>query len=173
MLETILTHLHNWFPARGGKHVGTFEIVSGEPRVPFLREGQYYRVRGSAMNDGLHRAAVPPSASDDALAEDGVSAHEAGASDENETENADSFGGRDEVFEGEIWALAVPEAVIALAEEIAAWREKNPETDKVSESFGGYSYSRGSGNAGQTGGAGGWQAAFAARLAPYRRPYDD
>ena len=154
MLEILLSHLNNWFPAPGGKHTGTFEIVSGVLRADFLREGQYYRVKGSAMNDGLHQ-------------------YGATASGENGTENADSFGGRDEVFEGEVWALAIPRAVIALAEEIAAWREKNPETDKVSESFGGYSYARGTGPAGGTSPAGGWQAAFAARLSPYRRMVDD
>ena len=154
MLETILTHLHNWFPLKDGKHEGTFEIVSGAPAVGFLQPGQYYRVRGSVFNDGLHRRPT--------------------ASDATETGGAELFGDgsehspQDEVFTGEIWALAVPDAVIALAQEIAAWREKNPETDKMSESFGGYSYTRGA-----AGASGGWQTAFAARLAPYKRTYDD
>ena len=29
MLEAMLTHLHNWFPARNGKHAGAFVIASG------------------------------------------------------------------------------------------------------------------------------------------------
>ena len=140
MLETILTHLHNWFPLQDGKHSGTFTIVSGVPDVDFLRPGQYYRVKGSVFSDGLHCSPE---------------------------ENL-----HDEVFRGEIWALAIPPAVIALADEIAAWREKNPETDKTSESFGGYSYTRGGAGGSSTAG-GGWQTAFAARLAPDRRAYDD
>ena len=76
----------------------------------------------------------------------------------------------DETFEGEIWALAIPKSVKELAVEIAAYTEKNPVTDKVSESFGGYSYSRASGT---TGAPTGWQGAFASRLAPYRRISDD
>ena len=143
MLETVLTHLRNWFPVAGGKHAGTFEIISGVPAVDFLKPGQYYRVKGSVWSNGLH-----------CYMEDEL---------------------QEERFQGEIWALAIPPEVISLAGEIEAWREKNPETDKLSESFGGYSYTRGA--AGATGAAGangsGWQAVFAARLAPYRRAYDD
>ena len=76
----------------------------------------------------------------------------------------------DEEFDGEVWALCIPKAVQELAEEIAAWRENNRETDKTSESFGGYSYSRAQS---ETGGVGGWQAAFAGRLNAWRRPSDD
>ena len=76
----------------------------------------------------------------------------------------------DETFVGEIWALAIPKSVKELSEEITAYTEKNPVTDKVSESFGGYSYSRASGT---TGAPTGWQGAFASHLAPYRRISDD
>lgn len=140
MLEAILTHLHNWFPAKDGKHAGAFVIASGvlSPDIGLV-SGQYYRIRGSVFNDGLHRM--------------------------NDGEQL-----TDEAFVGEVWALAVPRAVQELAGEVDAWVEKNPETDKVSESFGGYSYSRGQ-NA--SGGAGGWQAAFSGRLNAWRRPNDD
>ena len=140
MLEAMLTHLHNWFPARNGKHAGAFVIASGalSPDVGLV-SGQYYRIRGSVFNDGLHRV-------------DGGEAL------------------TDESFTGEVWALCIPKAVQELAEEIAAWRESNPETDKTSESFGGYSYSRGQSASGSVGG---WQAAFASRLNAWRRPNDE
>ena len=140
MLEAMLTHLHNWFPAKGGKHAGTFVIASGvlSPDVGLV-SGQYYRIRGSVFNDGLHCA-------------------------------GDGEALTDEAFTGEVWALAIPKAVQELAEEISAWRESNPETDKTSESFGGYSYSRGQSASGCVGG---WQAAFAGRLNAWRRPSDD
>ena len=51
----------------------------------------------------------------------------------------------DETFTGTVWALAVPKAVITLAEDIAAWEEKNGEavaSPYQSESFGGYSYTK-------------------------------
>lgn len=147
MLETILTHIHNWFPLGGYpleqavRGAGAHKIVSGALTDDRLRPGQYYRIRGSVFNDGLHQY-------------------------------GDGKMLTDEAFDGEVWALAIPKAVIDLAGEIEAWSDKNPETDKVSESFGGYSYTRGS--SGSAGGAvSGWQGVFASRLNAYRRPYDD
>ena len=44
----------------------------------------------------------------------------------------------EETFDGAVWALAVPKAVISLADEIAAWDEKNGVPGPyTSESFGG------------------------------------
>ena len=73
----------------------------------------------------------------------------------------------DETFDGVVTPLAIPASVISLADEVTTWAAANPATDKVSESFGGYSYSRA---AGQSGPVGGWQAAFAGRLQQWRRP---
>lgn len=75
----------------------------------------------------------------------------------------------DETFTGAVWALAVPKSVVALAEEIKVWAEKNQPGAYTSESFGGYSYTRAT-NA--KGAAVGWQDAFAAQLAPYRKLRD-
>lgn len=72
----------------------------------------------------------------------------------------------DETFNGTVWALAVPPALLALADEIAAWRAKNPDSDKLSESVPNYSYTRA---AGPSGAPAGWQAAFAARLNQWRK----
>lgn len=77
----------------------------------------------------------------------------------------------DETFQGAIWALAVPKAVVELAGDIEAWQEKYSavmNSPYTSESFGGYSYTKASG-AGDSTGSGGWQAAFRARLDPYRK----
>jgi hypothetical protein len=77
----------------------------------------------------------------------------------------------DETFTGTVWALAVPKAVVALAEDIAAWQEKNGEavaSPYQSESFGGYSYAKRS--AGSDGSAlNGWQDAFRDRLNDWRK----
>ena len=77
----------------------------------------------------------------------------------------------DETFTGTVWALAVPKAVVALAEDIAAWEEKNGEavvSPYQSESFGGYSYTKRS--AGSDGGTlNGWQDAFRGRLNDWRK----
>ena len=65
---------------------------------------------------------------------------------------------KDEVFNGTVYPMAVPAAVIKLSERIEKWCEDNPESDKISESFGGYSYSRGTDGNGTV--SGGWQMAF-------------
>lgn len=54
----------------------------------------------------------------------------------------------DEVFEGQVWAMAVPPTLIALIAEIQAWVDKYGEsvsTPYQSESFGGYSYTKSTG----------------------------
>ena len=75
----------------------------------------------------------------------------------------------DETFTGAVWALAVPKSVVTLAEEIKAWAAKNQLGAYTSESFDGYSYTRAT-NA--KGAAVGWQDAFAAQLATYRKLRD-
>lgn len=74
----------------------------------------------------------------------------------------------DEEFVGTVWALAVPKAVIDLADEIEAWQTEHAEelgSPYASESFGGYSYTR-------VGGDGSpitWRQQFKARLDPWRK----
>lgn len=55
MLETVLIHLKNWFVVPRGVHEGIFTIQYDALELPFLQEGQYYRICGSVFNDGLHR----------------------------------------------------------------------------------------------------------------------
>lgn len=55
MLESVLRHLKNWFLVPDGIHHGTFVVKEGRITLPFLSEGQYYRIIGSVFNDGLHK----------------------------------------------------------------------------------------------------------------------
>ena len=73
----------------------------------------------------------------------------------------------DESFTGEVRALAVPPAVIALASTIQAWTAENPQAAYTSESFGGYSYSKAT-NA-QTGLSATWQDVFRNELNRWRK----
>lgn len=76
----------------------------------------------------------------------------------------------DENFDGTVWALAIPQAVIDLATEIDAWETKNGAASVgpyQSESFGGYSYTKATDS--QTGGAVTWQSAFRSRLNHWRK----
>lgn len=144
MLEQILNEIHNWFRVRDsvdGIRPGTYTIQNGGIALPFLQDGQYFRVCGSVFNDGLHQYGPAMEML------------------------------RDETFTGAVWALAIPRSMVDLAAEIAAWKEKYGtviDSPYTSESFGGYSYSKASG-AGDSTGSGGWQVAFRARLNPYRK----
>ena len=138
MLEQVLMHLKNWFLVPGGIHEGTYTIEDGGITLPFLANGQYFRICGSVFNDGLHQ--YPAS---DLKAE---------------------------TFDGTVWALAVPQAVIDLAAEIEEWQKKNGDASVSpyqSESFGGYSYSKATDSA--SGGAVTWQSAFRSRLSAWRK----
>ena len=82
-----------------------------------------------------------------------------------------------EQFTGAVWAMAVPQEVIALAADIEVWADKYQSVDSVamspfnSESFGGYSYSKSSGgsSSGNVDLSGTWQGAFADRLNHWRK----
>ena len=138
MLEQVLMNIRNWFPVKGGIYSGTFTIKDGGITLPFLADGQYFRICGSVFNDGLHQYPA-----------------------------ADLV---DEEFSGSILELAIPPAVVDLADEIGAWQEKNGEASASpyqSESFGGYSYSKATDA--ETGGAVTWQSAFKQQLSAWRK----
>lgn len=80
----------------------------------------------------------------------------------------------DEEFTGEIWAMAVPPAVIALAGKIATWETKygdSANSPYSSESFGGYSYSKASGgsNSNSANKPFTWESAFKTELDEWRK----
>lgn len=83
----------------------------------------------------------------------------------------------DETFNGVVLAMAIPQEVIALADEIEAWKTKYQSLDSPamspynSESFGGYSYSKsgGTSSSGNVDLSGTWQGAFADRLNQWRK----
>lgn len=72
-----------------------------------------------------------------------------------------------ETFSGEVWAMAVPPAVIALAAEIGEWVGNHPNDGYLSESFGGYSYSLGTNSRGSA--PAGWEDVFRGRLNVWRK----
>jgi hypothetical protein len=140
VLETVLTHLKNWFVVPCGVHEGTFAIENGDMELPFLQDGQYYRICGSVFNDGLHKYG-----------------------DTSEVLH-------NETFNGAVWALAIPKAVVELAVKIEEWQEKNGEATAspfTSESFGGYSYTKATDS--KTGAVATWETVFRSQLNPYRK----
>lgn len=81
----------------------------------------------------------------------------------------------DEVFEGEVWAMAVPPGLLALASEIEGWVAKYGEllnSPYQSESFGGYSYSKATGARGKDGtdkATYDWRDVFGSQLNQWRK----
>jgi len=73
----------------------------------------------------------------------------------------------DETFNGEVWALAIPKAVVDISTEISAWNTNNPPSAYVSEAFGGYS--RTLATSGGTGAPVSWQDVFRGRLNAWRK----
>lgn len=100
-------------------YTGTFELVSGTAPLSDLLDGQYFRIVGSVLNNGVYQ---------------------------NTPEDLANI--RPEKFSGEIWSMSVPRDFEELCEDIAAWRQKNEAVDSASmspfnsESFNGYSYSK-------------------------------
>lgn len=113
MLDDIFSEIRNYFIKE--IHHGTFTIVGGviEP-LPFLQNGQYFRIIGSLFNDGVYQYGTT-----------GVAFI-------------------DEIFDGAIWSMAPPPDLISLAAEIEGWRKSDAgkPSPYQSESFGGYSYTR-------------------------------
>lgn len=112
---------------------GEYTVNDGEITLPFLAAGQFFRVVGSVFCDGVYRCGDKLPA--------------------------------DETFDGAVWAMAIPPALEAIAVEIEEWKQKNAgviNSPYQSESFGGYSYTKGSDSAS-------WQGVFAKRLNRWRK----
>ena len=146
MLTELCGYLKNWFEVK--KCYGDFVIADNSisfadgTALP-LQEGQHFRVIGSIFNDGVYeyqRATL-----------------------------------KDESFNGSVWCLAIPPDVLTLASDVSAWRAKYEGIDSpvmspyTSESFGGYSYSKTSGNTANGDNGESWQSVFGNRLARYRK----
>ena len=150
LLEEICQNIRNYFCdySKGDVCAGEFEIIENTIRgvngtkTPAIYSGVYYRIVGSRINSGIFLAGT------DTLKDE-------------------------EAFDGEIWMLRLPVAFLALVEEIKAWQEKNGAvtSDNMSpfnsESFGGYSYSKGTSSSG--GAAVSWASQYAARLNAWRK----
>lgn len=74
----------------------------------------------------------------------------------------------DEVFNGAVWAMAVPPSLIALTAEIEEYNksDEGKASPFTSESFGGYAYTKATD---ANGAPIGWQKAFASRLNKLRK----
>ena len=119
------------------KRFGTFTISGGSiSPSDFLQDGQYFRIVGSVFNDGVYR----------------YPAHDL----------------VDETFKGAVWAMDVPPAVVELLHKIQEFEAAtaNSPTTYISESFGGYSYTKATD---ENGLPVGWRRVFKNELKRWRK----
>ena len=138
MIEEVLRYLHNWFCKPEEIRVALYSIEDRTISLPFLLEGQYFRIVGSVLNDGIYQYPC--------------------------TELID------ETFFGAVWPMRIPTQMISLVAEIEEWQDKYSSVVSgpyTSESFGGYSYSKGSSS--DSGTISSWQDVFESRLAAWRK----
>lgn len=146
MIDEICGEIRNYFVYKDDKIFGDFAITNGVIYPEISIPSDYIRIVGSRKNNGVHKV------------------DEMQLKDESE-------------FHGAIWFMNPPDEFLQIVSDIQAWQTKNGDIDSPamspfnSESFGGYSYSKGYpsvGSAGSTSGAD-WRSVFASRLKQYRR----
>lgn len=139
MISEVCRHCRNYFAY--AYQEGDFSVKNGTIDLPFLYDGQYFLVEGSVFNDGVHQ--YPP------------------------------YDLKDEDFKGTITCMAVPTDFVNLCNEIEQWQKKNGAVESnnmspyQSESFNGYSYSKGAGSS--DGATVSWKNAFRSRLNEWRK----
>lgn len=55
MLYEIMKSINNFFEVKGGIRYGEWVIDGGTINLPFLQNNQFYLIKGSIFNDGLHQ----------------------------------------------------------------------------------------------------------------------
>lgn len=150
MLEQVLYHIHNWFE-RDQIHVTTCCIDDGMLPASItdqMLDGQWYRIQGSYLNDGLHQNP------------------DLGLSDE-------TFNGTITLLAIPKALLSITEQIGQWVEETSDADQRARKATFQSESFGGYSYSLKGDSRSNNGSDGltGWQAAFASDLNPWRKMF--
>lgn len=141
----VCSYLKNWFDRNQPKYFGNVSIINGALSETYdLKVGQYFRIVGSTLNDGVYQYPITTLT--------------------DETFNGAIWGmSLPKAFIALLNDIEAWKTKYASADS-AAMSPFN------SESFGGYSYSKSSG-AGDTNKdkSGTWQGVFGARLAPYRK----
>ena len=142
MLTELCAELKNYFlrDREADIHYGEYTISGGSIDLPFLLDGQYFRIVGSVLNDGVYQYPVSDLADEE-------------------------FSGA--VWAMAVPPAVI--ALSAEIEAWNAKNAETLASPYTSESFGGYSYTKASGASSSGSGAFTWRDQFASRLAKYRR----
>lgn len=149
MINQVCTYIHNWFDTdrQGNPYTrwnGIFTIEDGALQLPLL-DGQYFRIIGSKLNDGIYR--YPAS---DLM---------------DETFNGQV---RECVVPREV------QAIVKDVEAWTETNGDALTSPYQSESFGGYSYTKSGGSSGNgaVGDGCNWETKYGYRLTPWKKLYD-
>lgn len=117
-------------------YADTYTISANTIELSFLQSNQYFRIVGSIFNDGIYKYPATNLI--------------------------------DEEFAGSIWALAIPNDFLAVVMDIETYQASNTAkpSNIVSESFGGYSYTKATNKSGNSSS---WKDVFASRLNTWRK----
>lgn len=148
MLTQICQYLKNWFDKKPDgtdypKYQGEFVISGGNINIEGLIDGQYVRIIGSLLNDGVHKIG------------------DADLKDETFTGYIWSLGIPQAIIDADAWATAWLEK--------NGGADSAANSPFNSESFGGYSYSKSSGGVNGSGSGLFNQSQFLEMLAPWRK----
>jgi len=137
LIKQVLDYIHNYFVKE--VYAGTFKIENGAIGVDELLDGQYFMIKGSALNDGIYQYPVT------------------GLLDETFKGSISALAIPRDVLE-----------LIAEIETWQTENKKTLESPFQSESFGGYSYSKASSGK-SDGSQLTWRDVFGPRLNAYRK----
>lgn len=147
MITEVCLYLKNWFDWNQPKFYGKFRIKDGVLASynddMSIAAGQYFRIIGSVFNDGVYKFG------------------------EEELQ--------DEEFTGAVWLMAVPKDFLGLVKDIDDWQKLYGDIASAnmspyqSESFGGYSYSKGGSGSSSDSAIPTWKSIFRDRLWRYKK----
>lgn len=143
MMDQICAHIHNYFTDPDDIRAGVFAIVDGALAVDFLVPGQYFRITGSTLNDGVYQYPAQ------ALADETFSGH---------------------IWPMKVPKAVrdIAAEVVAWQNKYGAAMASPFQSENV---IGVYSYAKAATGDGAGATASGWQAAFKSRLNPWRKLY--
>lgn len=140
MLEELMRECRNYFLIPGGVHPDTYTIKGGSIALPFLRAGQYFRIVGSVLNDGVYQYG-------------------------NCSLRDETFDGAIWAMAVPAEFLRLEEEIKAWRTQY----ENAANSPFQSESFAGYSYTKSTASGGSVGFLPCWQGVFASRLNKWRK----
>ena len=138
MLEQILDFIHNYFIKE--VYRGTFKIENGILVVDFLLDGQYFKINGSLLNEGIYQYPA------------------------NDLKDEEFKG---EIWSMAV-PKSITDLAIEIEDWQKEYGDKL-NSPFQSESFGGYSYSKASGTDSKGNSLTTWQGVFGSRLNAYRK----